>query len=333
MSDTDRDRIVRQQLEALTREQARRAHVAAVLDRLWFQALAALARRPGTSSAIVWLAIGALVWLDSARPVVTIPHEAAFIGGLIAGIAQAISWIGGHAATVVITLAEVAIMIGHAIAGFAVAIATVLSKVWGFLSGFYSHTLRPFVEWAWRQFDRFVAWLDRTLGPVIKFLAAVRREIDKFYTRWFKPLFDAIDATRRVLQVLARLHVPFAQAIDNHLAYLEAKLLWPIQQIYYRINEVMNWVNRIITLDGYLQQVTLIRSIWKYQREALKVWWESVHRPLTGAARDTYLAPLATRSIEQIRADLVAYVHFGSGPDRARIDEHAADLAIRLRAA
>ena len=135
------------------------------------------------------------------------------------------------------------------------------------------------------------------------------------------------------MQILARLHVPFAQAIDEHLAWLEGKLLAPIQQIYYRLNEAMNWINRIITLDGYLQQITLLRSIWKYQRGALAVWWESIHRPLTGAALDEYHRPLVTRSIAQIQADLVAYMQFGSGPDRARIDEHAHDLAIRLRAA
>ena len=324
--------IWRLRLRALEREQARRVRIGAYLARLWRQALAALARRPGASSGLVWLTIGALAWLDSARPVVTVPHDGLFIHFIIAGIAQAIAWIGGHAATVVITLAQVAIMVGHAIAQFAVAIATIFAKVYGLLANFWSGTLRPFVEYAWRQFDRFVAWLDRTLGPVIKFLEEIRRQVDKFYIRWFKPLFDAIDATRRVLQILARLHVPFAQALDNHLAYLEAKLLWPIQQLYYRLNEVMNWVNRIITLDGYLQQLTLIRSLWKYQRAALAVWWESIHRPLTGARRDAYLAPLVTRTIPQIQADLVAYVQFGSGPDRARIDEHAHDLRIRLRA-
>ena len=333
MADEATYRALREASDRQRREARLDRRVEIYLALMWCHVLEALTRRPGASSALVWLTIGALAWLDAARPVVTVPHEAAWIGVVISAIAQVFGYIAGHAVTIVVTLAQAAIMIGQAIAQFAVAIATIFSKVYGLLANFWSGTLRPFVEWAWKQFDRFVGWLDRTLGPVIKFLEEIRRQVDKFYNRWFKPLFDAIDATRRVMQILARLHVPFAKELDTYLGYLEAKLLAPIQYLYYRLNQVMDWVNRIITLDGYLQQLTLIRSLWKYQRAALSVWWESIHRPLTGARQDVYRSPLVTRSMPAIRADLVAYVFTGSGPDRARIDEHALDLAIRLRSA
>lgn len=281
------------------------------------------------------LAIGAglalAVWLDHAWPLAHGPIAAAFLGFLIAGIVSAFSWIAGHAVTVVVTIAQAAVMIAQALAGFAIQLGGVLAKVYGLLGRFWSGTLRPFISYVWSQIHKLHAWLERTFAPVIRYLEMIRREITKFYDRWFRPILDTLDTTRRILQFLAMIRIPFARELDRYLAALEAKLVWPIQYAMAKINEALYWINRIVTLDGYFQRLTLIASLIRYQRDALAVWWTSVHRALDGARRDDYTRPPVQKPIEQVRQEAIAYIVYGGGPDRARIDEHAADLALRLR--
>jgi hypothetical protein len=280
------------------------------------------------------LAIGAGLALaalcDRAWPLEHGPIVSAFFGFIIAGIVAAFQYIAGHAVTLVVTLAQVAVMIGQAIAHFAILVAGVFARVASVLAHFWSGTLRPFISYVYNQALKLHAWLVRTFEPIIKYLEKIRQTIAKIYDRWFRPILDVIDTTRRILQFLALVRIPFARELDRYLAELEARILWPIQYAYAKINEALYWINRIVTFDGYFQRLTLIASLIKYERDTLAIWWTSIHRPLTGARRDDYTRPPVQKPIEQVRQELVAYVRDGAGPDRARIDEHAADMRLRL---
>jgi len=284
-------------------------------------------------SLAVWGVVALVVWLDAAYPLGVEVTGAFSFGLLVTGIVAVFKEIGKAAASTAVLIARVAVMIGVALARFGIQLAVVFARVASLLVRFWSGALRPLLAFLGRQFDRFVGWLQRTWGPVLEFLNKVRKEIDRLYTRYVKPILDTIEIARRTLQLLARLHVPFAKELDAKLAQLEDRLLAPIREVYARLNEAMNWINRIITLDGYLQQITLIRSLIRYQRDALKVWWTSVHRPLAGEQKDEYERPLKTRSLAAVAADARAYVEHRGGPDQSRIDEHVKDLELRLRAA
>jgi hypothetical protein len=153
------------------------------------------------------------------------------------------------------------------------------------------------------------------------------------YDRFLRPIFDTIEIVRRTLQLLAALKVRWAAELDAKLAELEGRLLWPIREAYRYINETRDVVNRIIDLDGFFQRATLLRSLWRYQVEALEIWWASIHKPLDGEKKREYEKRGEVRPLDAVAGDLSAYVVRGEGPDQALIDEHAVDLARRLRLA
>jgi hypothetical protein len=64
--------------------------------------------------------------------------------------------------------------------------------------------------------------------------------------------------------------VPFAQAIERKLADLESRLLVPIRFALAKVNEAINWINRIVDLDGLFQRLTLIESAVALQRRSLE---------------------------------------------------------------
>jgi hypothetical protein len=282
--------------------------------------------------ALLWLLVALGVAAELARPPAAGPVHWAFFGAIFGAIVSAFGWLAGQAVTVAVTVAQVAIMIGQAIGQFAVLTASVFARVFGFLRSFWSGVLRPFISWSWEQIERLSGWLRRTFEPLIKFLQDVRTEIQKIYDRWLRPIFDTIDLTRRVLQVLATLRVPFARELDRKLAELEGFLLRPILELYRLLNTAMDWINRIVTLDGLLQRLTLIASLVRYQKDALNVWWQSIHRPLTSQQRADYEQPTSARPIPVVASELREYVLNHTGPDQERIDEHALDLLQRLRA-
>jgi hypothetical protein len=225
------------------------------------------------------------------------------------------------------------VIVGHALVRFGGAVATVFKRSWDFLQVTWSRVLRPLITWSWSQIQRLHNWLVKTLGPVLQFLERVRREFQRFYDHWFRPIFDTIDAARRVLRILATFHVAFARELERKLADLEDRLLRPITELYRRLNEAMNWIDRIVTFDGYFQRLTLIASTLRYERDMWKVWWTSAHkrereRPQRPPSQEP---PPLTPAV--VAAAAAAYIVDNEGPDKGRIDEHVADLAIRLRAA
>jgi hypothetical protein len=238
-------------------------------------------RRPfsRTCSVAVWAALVCLVALDVARPVVTVPIHAAWIGLVISLIVSGLSYIGSHALSLAYILWNVVKLFSQAIAGFAIDVAKFFGKVWDFSKLLYRDVLRPFVSWAWRELQRVHRWLQDTFGPVLRFLEKVRATIFDLYTKYVRPVFDVIDAIRATLRALAALHVPFARRLEAWLADLEDRLLAPIRFVMQKVNEIIYWVNRIIDLNGFFQRVTLIESMWKYVGDS---WAVLLHHQPTG---------------------------------------------------
>jgi hypothetical protein len=290
---------------------------------------------------LIWTGVALVWWLDGLWSP-SLPIVGADFGD--SNIGSALKWIGtlwgifgdkvsSNLKSALGHIRNAIIEIGKEIARFARAVALVLARVAGILLRAWRQVIKPFLArldgWILRVFK----WLKDTFGPVIEFLVMIRNEILKFYTKWLKPILDTIDVLRRILSIASLLGIDAARKLDAKLAELERRIRLPLDIVIRKINEVIDVVDRIMTLDGLVQRVTLIRSLIAYQRDALAVWWTSIHKPLTEAEKTEHRKPLQTRSIAAIRDDFVAYVVHDSGPDRARIDEHARDFAIRVRAA
>jgi len=289
----------------------------------WRQAARA---RPGGELAVALLIAAACRWLFPAGDA---DVQLGIFGFIVAAVISAFQWLAGHAVTIATVIYQVTVIIGQSLARFGIAVAGVFGRTYTFLSRFWQSTLRPFVTWAWRSIDRLAGWLHRTLGPVLAFLEKVRAEILSFYDKWFRPIFDTIDAIRVTLRALSLFRLEFARKLDEQLAALEDRLLLPIRETMLRLNQAMDWLNRIIDLDGLLQRKTFIETMWRDAALAWQVLAGVEGKPLEGDAARLPEQPRAFMTTEQAIGEARVLLATGQGPHSALIAEKVAALFPR----
>jgi hypothetical protein len=110
-----------------------------------------------------------------------------------------------------------------------------------------------------------------------------------------------------VLDILAKLHVPFAQQLDTFVTDVEKVLqtnyLWLLGQV----NRAIDTINGIITLDGFLQRFVLLRSL---ERDAFYVWrvlGNHGARPTTDEERYRVSRATIVRTIPEVTEDMGKY--------------------------
>jgi hypothetical protein len=206
-----------------------------------------------------------------------------------------------------------------------------LKKVWDFFGSVFERVIKPAWLKFWRWFDKFRKWLDDTFGPVLKWLQQVRKTLLDFWKTYVRPWLDLIDVTRRALRVLSSLGLGWARRLDAYLGRLEDKIQRPFMLLLAKINEVINIVNRIVTIDGLLQRVALIRSL---ERDYLYAWRAAVNpwrRDYTADDQKTVTDALKPKPFAQIVSETRTYMLDGTGPRAAIFDEQLAQWRIYLR--
>lgn len=155
--------------------------------------------------------------------------------------------------------------------------------------------------------------IGNLIGPLTKGLGNLRDAVRHIYDAWLRPILHAIDVTRQVLRVLAALHIQLAAAADAALGRLEGKLTAPLLLATKKINELSNQVNRIVTLDGALQRITLLKGL---SAHATCVQRQLAQAPL--ASSTTPIGPVqpaaAAQTQDEMLSDLAAFVDGGGGP-------------------
>jgi len=206
------------------------------------------------------------------------------------------------------------------------------SKLWGLIRKFWDRVLFPLIQQLDRYLARLFKWLRDEFGPIIDGLLWLRKKILEWYDKWLRPIFDTIDVIRRVLGIFSFFGLEWARRIDRALAAIQAKFDEAIGKVLARLNETIDFVNRIVTIDGLLQRYTLVRSLILHQRDALKVWWSSIHKPLSGQSKQQYEQKPAPVNVAARAGDMRAYVYRHAGQDVARIDEYAAAYRLEIEA-
>lgn len=284
-------------------------------------------------SLLFWLIVALVCWLDATHPAIPGDYRGAFLGALFTGIAAVFGWLADKAVDIAIIIYHATVIVGRALWDVAVRIAGVFRDTYGFLQRFWSRVLRPFVVWAWQSIERLAGWLRRTFQPVLDFLIRVRRELLKVYERFVRPVLETIGVIRRLLQLLALLRFEWAKELDARLAELEERLLAPIRFALGKINELINVVNRVMTLDGLLQRVTLLQSVIRDIGDIATIWHGAHSRPVTEADRTAAAARDNYKSGETVIREAEEYIRRGTGPDVESIEEAFRDLELRYERA
>jgi PAS domain-containing protein len=272
-----------------------------------------------------WLLLVLLVALDvwashALAPAGDGPRLAIF-GAIFAAISAAFGFLASGAATAVVVLWRAFTTFGRIVWDFGKGVARAFVNVGGWLKGFYQTVLRPAVSSLYKWFGRLKSFLENTFGPVLRFLESVRNHILKFYEKWIRPIFDTIAIARRVLQIFDKLGFEWARKLDRQLADLEERIYRPIRLALQHINQLTVWVNRIMTLDGLIQRITLIASLVRDVQLTTNLWWNAQSTPLTGAERDELLGGNAAARLGEHFTDLDQYFDRRGGALAIEIDE------------
>jgi len=191
----------------------------------------------------------------------------------------------------------------------------------------------PLFRMLGRLFDKLVRFLDRIFGPLIRLIKKAKFWLQKIYDKVFKPIIDAIEVVRALLRVLAFFGVDWARKLDQQLGRLEQLILEPIQFLTEKLNELANWINRIVTLDGLLQRVMLLRSLIRDVGLTTNLFWNAQSRPLTPTEQARYTQP--PRRADQTFPMVQIRQHFATGDAEISggIRESVANVRIIVRGA
>lgn len=205
-----------------------------------------------------------------------------------------------------------------------------LRQAWGLLRATYDHVLKPAWKFVWKWVDKTERWLQRTFGPLVKFLRRVRKWVLDFYADYIRPILDIIDISRRALRVLASFGVAWARALDRRLGEIQDAIDRPFRALLAKLNEVINLVNRVVTADGLFQKLAHVRSVERDITQIVNTWHAAHSKPPTDAEWEAALARDNYKTGEQVISETREYLRSGDGPHASSIDEWSAQLARNL---
>lgn len=220
--------------------------------------------------------------------------------------------------------------LGKSLTSMIVGVAGQIASVLGVVRRFLQRVFAKLYDMLANLVQRFARVLDRIFGPIIHFLDKVKFHLKRFYDKVLRPIIDTIEFVRSILRLLELFHIDWAKKLDQQLLTLEQWVLAPYEFLVSKINEIANWVNRIVTLDGLLQRVTLMQSLLRDVAYTNNLWWNSQSRPLSPSDISSSKGVDIHMTAAESEAAFDAYVSTGSGPFQPSADEWAADVWRRL---
>jgi hypothetical protein len=238
-------------------------------------------RRATRRELCIWALVAVLpVLLDRFVPLGATPHTGAFLG-IIVAIASAVATffqaIGSASLTAILYAWQIirtgVINLGRVVKTGLWDAGRGVAKVLRSTRALWDRVLHPALQWANDKLLKLEHWLHDKFGPVLKWLHDVKTQLDAFYRTYIRPIIDTIDFVRALNRALQLFHVHVLDSLDKWLVELEARIEEPFLWLRAKITELQNWVDRIVTLDGLFQRLTLIRSLSSYAPDWINGFW------------------------------------------------------------
>lgn len=193
--------------------------------------------------------------------------------------------------------------------------------------------LKSFVLWAGRKLAALEHWLKELFAPVLRFLKQVKDHIDEFYKKFVRPIIDTIEFLRQINRVLQVFHINLLRKLDLTLAKIEQRIEDPFLWVRSHITEVENWINRIVTLDGLFQRLTLLRSMSRYAPLWMRIAVGARSTPVTPGDYDRIYRAFGGHSIEVIEQAVNDSISGRDGLYTTFVDEFAAQWRMYIESA
>jgi len=201
-----------------------------------------------------------------------------------------------------------------ALAEFFGDVAMVLATVWSFSRKLWDRVLLPVLQKLDTWITRVFAWLKDTFGPIIEALLWLRKKILDFYAKWLAPIFDTLDVLRRILGIFSLFGLEWSKRLDRALAEIQGKLEAGIARVVGEINRVIGVVDRIVTLDGLLQRVTLLRTMIRDVTAVWNIVYNADAPTVTEADRARIRSGGDARPAAVVVTETKAFLRTGQGP-------------------
>lgn len=266
---------------------------------------------------VIWcgvLGAGALLaWLDSPasglalRPATPL-HTLEIVSAIVTGIEILAGWVA-TAAEVTAAYVWIALQwLGAATATLLKNTGAMFAKVWDGVKVVWSDVLKPALAWLDDHLKRIYSWLKDTFKPVFDFLREVRCRLHDFYATFVRPVVDTIEYVRQINRVLLAFHITLLQGLDRTLQQLEQRIEEPILWLNQQINKVWNALELVVTVDGFFQRLTLLRSMTRYAPQWLRIATNQRTKPLTDTQAYAIVRANETQTVPQITDDIRAYL-------------------------
>jgi hypothetical protein len=291
-----------------------------------------LTDRQRVGLALVTFGLFALVaWLDSPasglalRPSTPL-RTAEIFSAIVAGIEIIAGWVA-TAAEVTAAYVWVALQwLGNATGVFLKSTGAMFAKVWDAAKIVWTDALKPALVWIDDHLKRLYSWLQQTFKPVFDFLTEVKRRLAAFYDTFVRPVVDTIEFVRQLNRVLLAFHIDLLKGIDSALQQIETRIEEPILWINAKLNEIWNALELVVTLDGFFQRLTLIRSMSRYAPQWMRIATNRRTKPLTGDQSYAIERANENPDIPAIVADFQAY-YAGGDVNIGEVVDQATDRA------
>jgi hypothetical protein len=166
-------------------------------------------------------------------------------------------------------------------------------------------------------------WAKKEAKEIIpqltKAVIAIRKRLLEFYQNYLRKLLIWMQNVRRVLNILAIFHVPFAQKLDAKLADLERRITAPFLLLLRYSNAVANWMNLIVTANYLFQKPMWLWSLNAYRGESINLLTNAMNTPASAAVKAKASTAFTLGDASQSKADLTQYLQTGTGTMAAPI--------------
>lgn len=271
-------------------------------------------------AAAAYVVLALVWWLDRDNCIGAQRAEVfSAIWAAIEAVGHILGLIGGAIATsleaVVAWLVSAVGWLASRIGQILVSTGAIFAKAWEGLKILWSDVLKPALVWVDGKLRALQEWLKTTFKPVFSFLARVRDELLKVYTKFVRPIVDTIEFIRQLNRVLLVFHIGLLQKLDAVLQQIEQRVEEPFLWINAKLTEIWNALDRVVNADGLFQRLTLIRSMSRYAPNWMNGFWNrQINRDALALGAVRFDVDPTTRAPAAVGAALAAY-YGGFGGD------------------
>lgn len=167
------------------------------------------------------------------------------------------------------------------------------TAVWDAGKFVYKDVLKPIGMFVDRVYKHVRDFIQKVYAPIHGWLTRISKALRLVYTHYVRPILNLIDGTRKILELLALLHVQWAAKLDAELAALERKLSAPILQAIQVINAIDSRIEGyILTADHLFQRVTFLRTLKRDVNAVANIQWNASIKAMS-AGHETWLTGAA----------------------------------------